>query len=198
MEDDAKVRDHFPRTRPSRRVSSYSHQKERRQSCASALSKRVDDMPIKCTKTLLPVTIHLTPDLVARTLRVVEDEGPERNWSPISSQELDQLVSRIEAEAGDEEVWVFAYGSLMWNPGFEVAASEDAVAFGWHRAFALRIERLRATSEAPGLMLALRPAGAVRASSSSLPAQRRGRICAGFWRARYGMSKSPKWSGGSR
>ncbi len=54
---------------------------------------------------------------------------------------------------------MFAYGSLMWNPGFEVAASENATASGWHRAFSLRIERLRATSDAPGLMLALRPGG---------------------------------------
>jgi len=64
---------------------------------------------------------------------------------------------------------VFAYGSLMWNPGFEVAASEEAVAYGWHRAFSLRIERLRATSEAPGLMLALRPGGSCSGLVLKLP-----------------------------
>jgi len=106
-----------------------------------------------------PTNLHLTSDLVARTLRVVEEEGPEPNWTPISPDTLDELVRRVEAEAGDEEIWVFAYGSLMWNPGFEVAAIENAVAFGWHRAFSLRIERLRATSDAPGLMLALQPGG---------------------------------------
>ncbi|WP_064692733.1 gamma-glutamylcyclotransferase [Rhizobium aegyptiacum] len=109
--------------------------------------------------TRVQVAMQLTPDLVAKTFKPVEDEGPEPNWTPISSQQLDELVSRVEQEAGDEEIWVFAYGSLMWNPGFEVAASEDAVAYGWHRAFSLRIERLRATSDAPGVMLALRPGG---------------------------------------
>ncbi|WP_137133322.1 gamma-glutamylcyclotransferase [Rhizobium sp. FKY42] len=95
----------------------------------------------------------------ARTLRAVEEEGPEPRWTPISSDQLDGLLWRIEKEAGDGEIWVFAYGSLMWNPRFEIAATDDAVAFGWHRAFSLRIEWLRATSEAPGLMLALRQGG---------------------------------------
>ncbi|WP_434714119.1 gamma-glutamylcyclotransferase (plasmid) [Rhizobium sp. YTUHZ045] len=110
-------------------------------------------------KTPVPVAMQLTPDLVAKTFKPVEDEGPEPNWTPISGQRLDELVSRVEREAGGEEIWVFAYGSLMWNPGFEVATSEEAIAYGWHRAFSLRIERLRATSDAPGLMLALRPGG---------------------------------------
>jgi len=106
-----------------------------------------------------PSALHLTTDLVARTLRTVTDEGPEPNWTPIASNQLDELVQRVDEEARDQEIWVFAYGSLMWNPGFDVAGFERAVAFGWHRAFALRIERLRATSDAPGLMLALQPGG---------------------------------------
>lgn len=120
-------------------------------------------------KTRAPVAMQLTTDLVERTIRVVEDEGPEPNWTPISSHQLDELVSSVEQEAGDEEIWVFAYGSLMWNPGFDVSASEEAVAHGWHRAFSLRIERLRATSDAPGLMLALRPGGSCTGLILKLP-----------------------------
>ncbi|MDR9776025.1 gamma-glutamylcyclotransferase [Rhizobium hidalgonense] len=120
-------------------------------------------------KTQIPVAMQLTPDLVAKTFKLVEDDGPEPNWTPISPQQLDELVSRVEQEACDEEIWVFAYGSLMWNPGFEVAASDDAVAYGWHRAFSLRIERLRATSDAPGLMLALRPGGSCSGLVLKLP-----------------------------
>ncbi|MBB4144200.1 gamma-glutamylcyclotransferase [Rhizobium rhizoryzae] len=116
-----------------------------------------------------PTNLHLTSDLVARTLRTVEEEGPEPNWTPISSDQLDGLVQRIETEARGEEIWVFAYGSLMWNPGFEIAATDDAVAFGWHRAFSLRIERLRATSDAPGLMLALQQGGSCSGLILKLP-----------------------------
>lgn len=113
--------------------------------------------------------MQLTLDLVAKTMKIVEDEGPEPNWTPISSRQLDELVTRVEEEADGEDIWVFAYGSLMWNPGFEVAASEDAVAYGWHRAFSLKIERLRATSAAPGLMLALRPGGSCSGLILKLP-----------------------------
>ncbi|MQY46719.1 gamma-glutamylcyclotransferase [Rhizobiales bacterium RZME27] len=120
-------------------------------------------------KTRAPVAMQLTTDLVERTIRVVEDEGPEPNWTPISSRQLDELVSSVEQGGGDEEIWVFAYGSLMWNPGFDVSASEEAVAHGWHRAFSLRIERLRATSDAPGLMLALRPGGSCTGLILKLP-----------------------------
>lgn len=114
--------------------------------------------------------LKLTPELVAKTLRVVEDQGPEPNRTPISPAQLDALVSRIEAEA-DGDIWVFAYGSLMWNPGFAVSESEPALAYGWHRAFSLRIERLRATSAAPGLMLALRQGGSCAGRILKLPSE---------------------------
>ncbi|MBX4915785.1 gamma-glutamylcyclotransferase [Rhizobium bangladeshense] len=126
-------------------------------------------MPKRLAAKTPSFAMQLTPQLVARTLKFVEDEGPEPNWTPISSTQLDDLVSRVEEEAGDEEIWVFAYGSLMWNPGFEVAASEEAVAYGWHRSFSLRIERFRATSDAPGLMLALRPGGSCSGLVLKLP-----------------------------
>jgi cation transport protein ChaC len=113
--------------------------------------------------------MQLTPALVAKTLKVVGDEGPEPKWTPLSSQQLDELVGRVESEAAGEEIWIFAYGSLMWNPGFAVSGSENAFAYGWHRAFSLKIERLRATSDAPGLMLALRPGGSCSGLVLKLP-----------------------------
>jgi len=101
----------------------------------------------------------LTPELVALTLRDVLDDGPEPGWTPRSVAELDCLVDRIEREVGGEPIWVFAYGSLIWNPEFKPTARMRASAYGWHRSFSLRIERWRATSEQPGLMMALERGG---------------------------------------
>lgn len=52
-------------------------------------------------------------------------------------------------------MWVFGYGSLLWNPGFEVAESALARLPGYHRSFCMRSIHHRGTVENPGLVLAL-------------------------------------------
>jgi cation transport protein ChaC len=59
-------------------------------------------------------------------------------------------------------MWVFGYGSLIWNPGFPVAETRIARASGWHRSFCMRSIHHRGTALDPGLVLALdRAEGAV-------------------------------------
>ena len=41
----------------------------------------------------------LTPELVARTIRPVPNDGPEPGWTPLPEAELDALVRRVEAES---------------------------------------------------------------------------------------------------
>ena len=53
------------------------------------------------------------------------------------------------------QMWVFGYGSLIWNPGFPVAATHLARLDGYHRSFCMRSVHHRGTPEAPGLVLAL-------------------------------------------
>jgi cation transport protein ChaC len=52
-------------------------------------------------------------------------------------------------------MWVFGYGSLLWNPGFEVREQVVATLPGWHRSFCMRSIHHRGTEEKPGLVLAL-------------------------------------------
>jgi cation transport protein ChaC len=52
-------------------------------------------------------------------------------------------------------LWVFGYGSLLWNPGFEVAERCTARLEGYARSFCMRSIHHRGTEEAPGLVLAL-------------------------------------------
>ncbi|CUH52357.1 gamma-glutamylcyclotransferase [Shimia marina] len=52
-------------------------------------------------------------------------------------------------------MWVFGYGSLLWNPGFEVAEQMVARLDGWHRSFCMRSIHHRGTEAHPGLVLAL-------------------------------------------
>ena len=58
-------------------------------------------------------------------------------------------------------LWVFGYGSLIWDPGFPVADRAVARLDGWHRSFCMRSIHHRGSVAAPGLVLALdRAAGA--------------------------------------
>jgi cation transport protein ChaC len=52
-------------------------------------------------------------------------------------------------------LWVFGYGSLIWDPGFPVAERRIARVTGWHRSFCMRSIHHRGTVENPGLVLAL-------------------------------------------
>lgn len=58
---------------------------------------------------------------------------------------------------GNDPLWVFGYGSLMWNPGFEVAEQVIATLDGYSRTFCMRSIHHRGTSQDPGLVLALDP-----------------------------------------
>ena len=61
--------------------------------------------------------------------------------------------------AGTTSIWLFAYGSLMWNPALCFDARRVATLLGWHRAFCLRMEIGRGSPATPGRMLALQPGG---------------------------------------
>lgn len=52
-------------------------------------------------------------------------------------------------------MWVFGYGSLLWNPGFAPAERVTATLDGYHRSFCMLSIHHRGTVEKPGLVLAL-------------------------------------------
>src|SRR5690606_34730671 len=74
-------------------------------------------------------------------------------------------------EPGD--VWFFAYGSLMWDPGFEPADVRSALLRGWHRAFCVSSVIYRGTPQAPGLTLGLDRGGSCRGRALRIAADRR-------------------------
>lgn len=56
-----------------------------------------------------------------------------------------------------DELWVFGYGSLVWNPGIEVAEMRLASLSGFRRSFCMLSIHHRGSEEDPGLVLALEP-----------------------------------------
>lgn len=61
-----------------------------------------------------------------------------------------------------ERLWVFAYASLMWFPGFEPEETRTAWISGYHRALCILSVRYRGTPQNPGLVMGLDKGGACR------------------------------------
>ena len=61
-----------------------------------------------------------------------------------------------------EEIWLFGYGSLMWNPCIHYADRQPGLVRGYHRNFCLRTSSGRGSPECAGLVLALEPGGSCR------------------------------------
>lgn len=74
--------------------------------------------------------------------------------------EIKAHVAHPPGHAGD--LWVFGYGSLMWNPGFSFAERHPALAHGVHRRLCVWSTRYRGTPESPGLVMGLMLGGACR------------------------------------
>ena len=54
-----------------------------------------------------------------------------------------------------EDIWLFAYGSLLWNPTIHYEETRQGHLYGLRRRFCLKTILGRGTPENPGLMLAL-------------------------------------------
>lgn len=103
--------------------------------------------------------LALTPAHVARAHREVAEPPYDPNWTLLEDNDLDALAQRLTA-GHPRPVPIFAYGSLIWNPGFEVAGIRRATAPGWRRSFCIDLPHWRGSPDCPGLMLALEAGGA--------------------------------------
>jgi cation transport protein ChaC len=68
--------------------------------------------------------------------------------------------SELSIPPGD--LWIFGYGSLMWDPGFPYVEWAPGLVYGYHRALCIYSSRWRGTPERPGLVLGLDRGGACR------------------------------------
>jgi cation transport protein ChaC len=67
-----------------------------------------------------------------------------------------------ELDLPRRNLWIFGYGSLMWDPGFPHVDSSPALIYGYHRELCIYSSRWRGSPEQPGLVLGLDRGGACR------------------------------------
>jgi cation transport protein ChaC len=79
------------------------------------------------------------------------------------------LAQTLRQRPHADDVWVFAYGSLMWNPISDFDSRRIATLHGWHRSFCIRMIAGRGTPEQPGRMLSLEAGGSTQGVALRLP-----------------------------
>lgn len=97
---------------------------------------------------------------------------PGIDWWTLEQIEASMQDMLSKRPAG-QAVWVFAYGSLIWNPLFRSEESCLATLEGWRRSFCMRLLAGRGCTQNPGRMMSLTPGGrteglAMRIDESSL------------------------------
>lgn len=99
--------------------------------------------------------LRATPELVATWDARARAYGLGPHWR-LSEHELDASRRAVlgECSAG-EDIWVFGYGSLLWDPGFHFVEVRLAEIEGYQRRFCIRLEIGRGSPQRPALMLGL-------------------------------------------
>lgn len=98
----------------------------------------------------------LTADLVERAYRAIENTGPAPDMVRNTETEWNTTVREMLASRpAGQDVWIFAYGSLLWKPAVEHVEERPGVVPGWHRSFCIRMKDWRGTVDQPGLMMGL-------------------------------------------
>lgn len=104
---------------------------------------------------------------------------------------LEQTLTSHDPAA---DIWVFGYGSLMWNPAFHYAEHQVGVVRGWHRRFCLWLEMGRGSPDNPGLMLALDRGGTCRGVAFRIRAQEvRSELLILWRREMFGTAYQARW-----
>ena len=74
-------------------------------------------------------------------------------------------------DSWDHDIWVFGYGSLIWNPVVQFADKKQAKIYGYHRRFCMWTRIGRGSPDCPGLVLALDKGGSTKGIIFRIPAK---------------------------
>lgn len=109
--------------------------------------------------------MDLTKELVSRVPPFNGESGKlsTRDDLPSDAEYACAVDELLAGAPSSGEVWIFAYGSLIWNPEFDYEEERLGTLSGFRRSFCLGWIRIyRGTPERPGIMLALESGGSCR------------------------------------
>jgi len=127
--------------------------------------------------------LRVTPEVLAAWDERARSLGREAGWRQSDEQieaSRQLLLGSLDAA---QDLWIFSYGSLMWDPGFHFNEVRRADLHRHQRRFLFRTTLGRGSPEWPGLMLSLEPAaGTCRGLAFCIPPEWRELEFACLWR----------------
>jgi cation transport protein ChaC len=111
---------------------------------------------------------RLARDWLAEIDRIARENGYPENWR-LTDEEREATRAPVRARNG-RDLWVFAYGSLMWDPGIHVVEIRVASLAGFHRRFCLKSQLGRGSAANPAVMAALDRGGDCHGLALRIPA----------------------------
>ncbi len=107
---------------------------------------------------------------------------------------LAATLAQRPRDCDGDGVWLFAYGSLIWNPALHYDGRRLARVYGWHRSFCLSTQAGRGTPANPGLVLGLDRGGACTGAAFHVPKALMADELALLWRREMlAGSYQPRW-----
>ena len=117
------------------------------------------------TKKINSGKVKLTSDNISKGIVREQIKCMLKDQTVLDDNQLLASRRKIIPDNGiGEPIYIFAYGSLLWNPTFNYQEQLPARIYGFHRRFCMKTKLGRGSSKNPGLMLALDRGGNCKGS----------------------------------
>lgn len=118
-----------------------------------------------------------------------------QQFKTLSASELEQsMLSSLNHWDQQSDLWLFAYGSLIWRPEFDFIEQRPATLHGYHRSLCLWSRINRGTPETPGVVFALDQGGKCEGVAYKVAADQVKRIFPPLWqREMPSGAYNPEW-----
>ena len=95
-------------------------------------------VPVLAGKILEPEKsfFRLSRERLGELDKIARDNGYPDNWR-LTDEQREATRAEVLARAS-ADLWVFAYGSLMWDPAIHIVEIRTATLHGFHRSFCLK------------------------------------------------------------
>lgn len=112
-------------------------------------------------RTIPPIPLTREAILGDSLRALVQAADPQARLLSLEEQRV-SLRAALDGCPQRGDIWLFAYGSLIWNPLIHYVEKRVGTVHGYHRCFCLWTHMGRGTRAKPGLVLGLERGGACR------------------------------------